>query len=343
MKNRILALMLCLLMLLLPVGCDTPTTDSGEETTVPTTENVYTFPVNFYVDGQLYDTQFLQSGERVSTPMAPQKENYIFLGWYVSESSDQVHDFSLPLYGSYNLYARFKIDAESLTNQITSDTMRSIVTVRVTRYKHYKIFGLDTGIKKSEASTHGSGVVLNIADSYVYVLTNCHVAYFKDGYDSMDLWIEDHKGNRYEAHLYTNKNKAGDAISAEYDLAFLYAKISGDHNFKELPLADCDAIEGESVISVGTPDGQKNAIGFGEVMQYRTISLDNTPTNASNVTFPVINHNAYTMPGSSGGALLNARLELVGIHYAAQKDNAHMGYAIPLSKIREFLNTYAYN
>ena len=62
-----------------------------------------------------------------------------------------------------------------------------------------------------------------------------------------------------------------------------------------------------------------------------------------NVTFTVLEHNAETNGGSSGGAILNIDLELIGIHYAGSRDssgNFVRGYAIPIDKIHEFLNKY---
>lgn len=115
-----------------------------------------------------------------------------------------------------------------------------------------------------------------------------------------------------------------------------------DHSFTALNLAQTDARTGDVAIAVGAPDGQKNAIDFGTVKGYVPVTLTDTPIEKSNVTFNVLNHNAYTLPGSSGGAVLNTDMELIGIHYAGEVGNAYNGYAIPASKIREFLDIYVY-
>lgn len=52
-------------------------------------------------------------------------------------------------------------------------------------------------------------------------------------------------------------------------------------------------------------------------------------------------HTAYTDSGSSGGAVLNAELTVIGVHYAGS-ESAQLGYAIPAEKIQEFLNRYVW-
>jgi S1-C subfamily serine protease len=52
---------------------------------------------------------------------------------------------------------------------------------------------------------------------------------------------------------------------------------------------------------------------------------------------------AYTLPGSSGGAVLDTKCHIIRIHYAGGQNDAYRGYAIPITKVREFLDRYVYN
>ena len=100
---------------------------------------------------------------------------------------------------------------------------------------------------------------------------------------------------------------------------------------------------GQEIIALGQPKGQSNAITFGDVNDYATVTLSNTEIWESNVKFPVIVHSANTNSGSSGGAILSTELKIVGIHYAGSKNSAGefvRGYAIPLLKVREFAEAY---
>ena len=96
------------------------------------------------------------------------------------------------------------------------------------------------------------------------------------------------------------------------------------------------------VISLGAPKSQSNSITYGKILNYRKISLKDTPASRSNVTFDVIHHDAMINNGSSGGPLLNADLEVVGVNYAGASSTKD-GYAIPVDKVREFLRKYVYN
>ena len=50
--------------------------------------------VNFYVDGELYTTKTVNTGSTVSAPIAPKKENHIFVGWYSGGIFNYEFDFS---------------------------------------------------------------------------------------------------------------------------------------------------------------------------------------------------------------------------------------------------------
>ena len=79
--------------------------------------------VNFYVDGELYTTKTAIIGQTVSMPKAPQKENEIFVGWFVDGVFSYEYDFSSLVIADTNLYAMFTLDAIALTNMITTKTI----------------------------------------------------------------------------------------------------------------------------------------------------------------------------------------------------------------------------
>lgn len=101
-----------------------------------------------------------------------------------------------------------------------------------------------------------------------------------------------------------------------------------------------DPVVGNDVIALGSPEGQQNAISFGKVQKYDTIKA-NVEEYLSNVSFNVIMHDAYINSGSSGGALLDSSLKLIGINFAGTESSGE-GYAIPISKVFEFCERYFY-
>jgi S1-C subfamily serine protease len=95
---------------------------------------------------------------------------------------------------------------------------------------------------------------------------------------------------------------------------------------------------------MGQPNGQINAITFGKVTAYDSVRLDESSAAMSNITFPVINHDAPTDSGSSGGAVLNNEFKLAGVHYAGPDTEGfnEFGFAVPIEKVREYLNSYVH-
>ena len=97
----------------------------------------------------------------------------------------------------------------------------------------------------------------------------------------------------------------------------------------------------DTVIALGSPGGQQNAISFGEIKKYSLVKID-IEEEMSNVTFPTAYHTAPIKGGSSGGALISCELELVGVNYAGLDDEFGNGYAVPIQKVLEFLEEYVY-
>lgn len=290
------------------------------------------YTVKFIVDDSIYETKTVVSGECVSKPKNPTKSNYSFTGWYVDSTLKNEFSFSNGIVDNKVLYAGFKIDAATLTNTITTSTMRSMVTV------YNKSYNTFLGIPTESVTGQGSGVIFNKSSNYYYLLTNCHVAVLKDGYKKQNITVVDYQGNEYEGKIYNNGTY--DSIAASYDLACIYFK-STNSNLRTISFGSV-ADAGDDVISLGAPKGQSNAITFGKVIDDVKIKLD-TETYRSNVTFAVHKHDALIDNGSSGGALLDSNLRLVGINYAGKKVNGFTtGYAIPINKVREFLNKYVY-
>ena len=273
---------------------------------------------------------YVEEGERVERPINPSKENYIFDCWCTDKSLIYEYDFSSPVYNDLILYAKYNLDYETITNKLTTQIMKCNVTV------HTKSYNTFLGITTKSESKSGSGIIFYEKNSKYYCFTNTHVAKKESNYDKVSHTIEDYKGNVYEATL--------QSYDAKYDLAIVYFKKTT--NLGVIELGQEDVKSGDKIIAISQPKGQSNAITYGEVLHFeKAPKLSNISTSFSNVTFDVIVHNAEIASGSSGSALLNANLELIGINYATGTSGGVfvVGYTIPLSKIREYLkNNFNY-
>jgi serine protease Do len=118
------------------------------------------------------------------------------------------------------------------------------------------------------------------------------------------------------------------ASDEEVDLALL--RIKG----ADLPAAyigDSKKLRvGELVFTLGHPWGQRNAASFGIVSH-----LDTARTRGRRGVIPVIRTDARLAPGNSGGPLVNAAGEVVGINTMIV--GGDQGIAIPTAVALEFI------
>lgn len=236
-----------------------------------------------------------------------------------------------------NIILEFEIENDNLNQKIDSlfdlfndvsyIAMKANVMVKV---DHKNYFG-------SGVASQGSGVIFHEDENYYYVLTNNHVIYDNPNYQLIEYFIYDYKGNEIGARLHS--------LDPDYDLGLLYFP-KGDEVLNILPLSQDNPSVDTTVISMGQPRGQINTISFGEVINYQKISLNDASKEQSNVTFDVIRHNSPINNGSSGGVLINANFEIVGINYAGtnmDENPSTFSYAIPVTKVREYLSLYEFN
>ena len=273
----------------------------------------------------------VKSGNTVSEPASPYKTNHLFSYWCTDEALTQKYDFSKSVNKSFSLYAKYSVDYAALTNTITATTMKANVTVYA---KSYNTF---LGITTSSSTVSGSGIIFSLnSNGYYFLLTNNHVTVKNSAYDKVSYTIVDYKGNTY-----TGTMKYQDAT---YDLAVLYFKKNIE--LAKVSRATKNPTSNEELVSLGQPLNQSNAISYGECSSYRRVTLSDTAAYQSNVTFNVMQHSCPTDRGSSGGAILNTDLQLVGIHYAGSFTSSGSfvsGYAIPIEKVNEFLYKYFFS
>ena len=285
-------------------------------------------------NGGLNTVVTLNKGERVAQPQNPTKENHYFVGWYTNSYFTNKYDFSAPVTRDLMLYAKYEVDTLSIGDKIQSQALKSVVTI------YNKCYNSLFGIEIVSSTSQGSGFCFEVSNGCYYLLTNCHVAYKDSKFDKQTFTIVDYLGNQYQGYLYANPSNSVAAIAASYDLACLYFK-STNTPVTQLEIADENPSIYTNVVSIGAPNGQSNTVTYGKISEYRKVTLSDTDKNLSNVTFSVICHNADIDNGSSGGPLLNVKLQVVGVNYAGM-DNSTTGYAIPAAKVKEFLNKYVY-
>ena len=156
----------------------------------------------------------------------------------------------------------------------------------------------------------GSGLIVH-PDGYI--LTSNHVIEQVD-----DIYVALADGNVYQPTVI--------GIDVDTDLAVL--KIEADH----LPVASLaennDLVVGDVVLAIGNAHGLKNTVTMGIVSGKGRSSLDITTLEDFIQTDAAIN------AGNSGGALVNAHGDVVGINSSVLDQNSGaqgIGFAVPIA------------
>jgi S1-C subfamily serine protease len=123
-----------------------------------------------------------------------------------------------------------------------------------------------------------------------------------------------------------------------FDLALLKIKDS-NREFPVIPMGDSEAVGvGDLVIAVGNPLGLGHTVTSGIISQTgRNLSgvLDKDKA-ARQIRF--IQTDTAINPGSSGGPLITLTCAWVGVNTAGVTEAQGIGFAVPSSQVREFLD-----
>ena len=162
----------------------------------------------------------------------------------------------------------------------------------------------------------GSGVIIS-KDGYI--VTNNHVV---ENADEITVKLND------------ERELMGRVIGTDPDTDLALIKVEGD-DFPSIPVGDSDALKvGEWVLAVGNPFNLTSTVTAG-IVSAKARSIGTTASNgqAANIQ-SFIQTDAAINSGNSGGALVNARGELVGINamlYSPTGAYSGYGFAIPTS------------
>ena len=211
--------------------------------------------------------------------------------------------------------------AESSVNAVvhiksTQESKTQTVTVRDPFYEFFgDMFGNRGGqqrqVQTPEKVGFGSGVIIS-KDGYI--VTNNHVI---DHADIISVKLND--GREFKGRII--------GTDPSTDLALV--KIEGD-DLPTIPVGDSDQLKiGEWVLAVGNPFNMTSTVTAGIVSaKARSLGVYNNGVESFIQTDAAINQ------GNSGGALVNARGELVGINsvlYSPTGSYSGYGFAIPTS------------
>ncbi len=167
----------------------------------------------------------------------------------------------------------------------------------------------------------GSGFVIDKAG---YIVTNHHVVA-----DAKSIYVSFSNSDSMKAQVVGRDPST--------DIALLKVKASS-RALKPLELGDSDAVEvGDQVAAIGNPLGYDRSISAGIVsaLQRSLRAADGSPIDR------VIQTDALLNNGNSGGPLLNAQGQVigvsaaVGVNWGGAPRNTGIGFAIPINTVRD--------
>lgn len=183
--------------------------------------------------------------------------------------------------------------------------------------------------QSSTSTSAGTGMIVT-ADGYV--LTNKHVI---DGARTINIVMDD--GTTYEdVELITT-----DPLN---DVAYL--KIDKAKDLPTVTLGDSKTIvAGQQVIAIGNALGQyQNTITSGIISGTgRSLTAYSSDYSSSESLTDMIQTDAAINAGNSGGPLVNAAGEVIGINTATSSNADGIGFAIPISSVKGLLRNITEN
>lgn len=217
----------------------------------------------------------------------------------------------------------------SLAEVIAEKAMPSVVSVQTvyeTSFSASSIYdyfwgygnGRDGKTYTQEASCVGTGFIV---DSNGYILTNSHVV--NDGdYKTINISLYD--GDEIEGKVLWN--------DSTLDLAIVKIDKTG---LVPAELGDSDGVKiGSYAAAIGNPLGLtfERSMSQGIISGLnRTITVSSSLYSGGTTMEGLLQTDAAINSGNSGGPLLNAKGQVIGIASAKASDGESMGFAIPIN------------
>jgi len=224
----------------------------------------------------------------------------------------------------------------ALMNQITNQAIKASVRV-------------ETQTNSNSIFSAGSGVVYQILlneDTQLYdyyILTNYHVVDRYLAYpNTYSIKVRGYNGALYNGLVIKHQ------VGSNVDLALVKVSHESNNILGTLALATSEPIVSQLAISLGNPRFQVNTITVGKILSTSSnvmVSYNNYLEGTSTTyVFNTYQHSALIDSGNSGGALLDANLNIIAINFAGSPQTNTFpfqsvnGYAIKLSHILQFVN-----
>lgn len=192
------------------------------------------------------------------------------------------------------------------------------------------------GSQTYEEVAAGSGIIVDQTDTELLIVTNNHVI---EGADSLAIQFYGQGDDESVTGYIKGTDSSADVAVVAVKLQDIPSDIL--NNIKKATLGDSDSVKvGEGVIAIG------NALGYGQSVTTGIISAKDREAVIEDITMTLLQTDAAINGGNSGGALINANGEVIGINvakYSSSGDSTSasvegMGFAIPISSVKDIIS-----
>ena len=214
-----------------------------------------------------------------------------------------------------------QIDPKSIEG-VANKVSQSVVSIVSKSQKGTKYFSSGFG-----SASAGTGIIVS---ENGYILTNKHVV---EG--SSDISVVTNDGNSYDnVEIITT-----DPLS---DIAIL--KISNAKGLKAAELGDSKVLNiGQQVIAIGNALGEYDGTVTSGIISGvgRTVNASSDDGTTKETLTDMIQTDVAINSGNSGGPLVNAQGQVVGVNTAVASEAQGIGFAIPISSVKGILKSIA--
>ena len=223
----------------------------------------------------------------------------------------------------------------TVTVQVVQQTKGAVVNISakklVSEPVRYRDFfqSFDTGqVVQVPANSLGTGFIVH-RDGYV--VTNNHVI---------------DRARQISVELDDGRTLPADVVGADLDADLAVLKIKSPAPLPTLAMGDSsDLMIGEPVIAVGNPLGLSHSVSTGIVSALHRDINPERPEPPTGLTVrgeeaalrDLVQTDAAINRGNSGGPLLNAYGQVIGINTAVRGDAQNIGFAIPIDRLRNLI------
>ena len=201
-------------------------------------------------------------------------------------------------------------------------------------------------------SAGASGVIIRKEGNKYIALTAKHVISELDNVDKTQIVVMGYEDQDLKDYLKLGGKFAGsidyyykqfpvstvEYTSVKYDLALI--SFTSDKVYTVLSLAKDVPKYGDKVASMSNPYGKRNIVTAGRIGSKKIWNFED---EAGKTKYPITRHSAASSAGSSGSALLNEDLEIVGINIGGGENIFRQfifGIAMTNDRIHEFLKEW---